>query len=80
MSSRRSLSTGLVKQKEDYTLVHPSTEEHWDEFNIQTGTVRGPVNDFRRTIQKLGWKDNTPTSFTDHNNQTRNLDEWHDCL
>eukprot|EP00972_Heterocapsa_arctica_P030694 4518462-Heterocapsa_arctica.AAC.1 len=34
--------------------LHPSTEEHWDEFNIQTGNVRGPINYFRVTMQKLG--------------------------
>eukprot|EP00972_Heterocapsa_arctica_P016505 2436096-Heterocapsa_arctica.AAC.1 len=29
-------------------------------------------------MQKLGWKDNTPTNITDRNNQTRGLGEWHD--
>eukprot|EP00972_Heterocapsa_arctica_P042744 6303575-Heterocapsa_arctica.AAC.1 len=38
---------------------HPDTAEYWEDFNIQTGSVRGPVNYFRRTLQKLGWKDNT---------------------
>eukprot|EP00972_Heterocapsa_arctica_P072027 10637814-Heterocapsa_arctica.AAC.1 len=31
-------------------------------------------------MQKLGWKDNTPTNITDHNNQTRDLGEWHDFV
>eukprot|EP00972_Heterocapsa_arctica_P086603 12766480-Heterocapsa_arctica.AAC.1 len=31
-------------------------------------------------MQKLGWKDNTPTNITDHKNQTRDLDEWHDLV
>eukprot|EP00972_Heterocapsa_arctica_P107187 15791359-Heterocapsa_arctica.AAC.1 len=29
---------------------------------------------------KLGWKDNTPTNITDHNNQTRDLDDRHDFV
>eukprot|EP00972_Heterocapsa_arctica_P001031 145601-Heterocapsa_arctica.AAC.1 len=29
---------------------------------------------------KLGWKDNTPTNITDHNGQTRELDDWHDFV
>eukprot|EP00972_Heterocapsa_arctica_P060174 8875585-Heterocapsa_arctica.AAC.1 len=41
--------------------LHPNTQEHWKYLNTQTGTVRGPVNDFRRTMLKLGWKDNAPT-------------------
>eukprot|EP00972_Heterocapsa_arctica_P052461 7717547-Heterocapsa_arctica.AAC.1 len=53
--------------------LHPSADEHWDEFKIQTGNVRGPINYFRGTMQKLGWKDNTPTNITDHNTQTRDL-------
>eukprot|EP00972_Heterocapsa_arctica_P074213 10954363-Heterocapsa_arctica.AAC.1 len=60
--------------------IHPDTAEYWEEFNIQTGNVRGPVNYFRRTIQKLGWKDNAPTNFTDHNGQIRDLDEWRDFV
>eukprot|EP00972_Heterocapsa_arctica_P030832 4537345-Heterocapsa_arctica.AAC.1 len=28
-------------------------------------------------MQKLGWKDNTPTNITYHNNQTRDFGEWH---
>jgi hypothetical protein len=60
--------------------IHPDTAEYWEDFNIQTGGVRGPVNYFRRTVQKLGWKDNTPTNFTDHNEQTRELDDWHDFV
>eukprot|EP00972_Heterocapsa_arctica_P058269 8597020-Heterocapsa_arctica.AAC.1 len=31
-------------------------------------------------MQKLGWKDNTPTDITYHKNQTRNLDEWQDFV
>eukprot|EP00972_Heterocapsa_arctica_P058249 8593488-Heterocapsa_arctica.AAC.1 len=60
--------------------IHPDTAEYWEDLNTQTGNVRGPVNYFRRTVQKLGWKDNTPTNFTDHNGQTRYLDEWHDFV
>eukprot|EP00972_Heterocapsa_arctica_P058080 8569391-Heterocapsa_arctica.AAC.1 len=29
---------------------------------------------------KLGWKDNAPTNITDHKDQTRNLDDWHDFV
>eukprot|EP00972_Heterocapsa_arctica_P032706 4818125-Heterocapsa_arctica.AAC.1 len=29
---------------------------------------------------KLGWKDNTPTNITDHKNQTRDPDDWHDSI
>eukprot|EP00972_Heterocapsa_arctica_P058827 8670207-Heterocapsa_arctica.AAC.2 len=60
--------------------IHPDTAEYWEGFNTQTGGTRGPVNYFRRTVQKLGWKDNTPTNFTDHNGVTRELDEWHDFV
>eukprot|EP00972_Heterocapsa_arctica_P077737 11466663-Heterocapsa_arctica.AAC.1 len=31
-------------------------------------------------MQKLGWKDNTSTNITDHKNQARDLDEWHDFV
>eukprot|EP00972_Heterocapsa_arctica_P039448 5809727-Heterocapsa_arctica.AAC.1 len=29
---------------------------------------------------KLGWKDKTPTNITDHKNQTRVLEDWHDFV
>eukprot|EP00972_Heterocapsa_arctica_P110052 16205204-Heterocapsa_arctica.AAC.1 len=60
--------------------IHPDTAEYWEDFNVQTGNVRGPVKHFRRTVHKLGWKDNTPTNCTDHNGQTRELDEWHEFV
>ena len=60
--------------------IHYHTAEYWEDFNTQTGGVRGPVNYYRRTIQKLGWQDNTPTNITDHNGQTRNLNEWHEFV
>eukprot|EP00972_Heterocapsa_arctica_P097471 14380122-Heterocapsa_arctica.AAC.1 len=28
-------------------------------------------------MQKLGWKDNAPTNIADHNDQTRDLGDWH---
>eukprot|EP00972_Heterocapsa_arctica_P087296 12872999-Heterocapsa_arctica.AAC.1 len=31
-------------------------------------------------MQKLGLKDNTPTDFTYHKNQTINIDEWQDFV
>eukprot|EP00972_Heterocapsa_arctica_P060598 8938823-Heterocapsa_arctica.AAC.1 len=31
--------------------IHPDTAEYWEDFNVQTGNVRGPVNYFRRTVQ-----------------------------
>eukprot|EP00972_Heterocapsa_arctica_P063671 9396114-Heterocapsa_arctica.AAC.1 len=31
-------------------------------------------------MQKLGWKDNTPTNITDHKDQTRDLGDWHDFV
>ena len=52
----------------------------WDGYNVHTGNPRGPVNYFRRVINKLGWKDNTPTNITDHKGETRDLDEWSDFV
>eukprot|EP00972_Heterocapsa_arctica_P049569 7296315-Heterocapsa_arctica.AAC.1 len=31
-------------------------------------------------MKRLGWTDNTPTNITDHNNQTRNLDDWQEFV
>eukprot|EP00972_Heterocapsa_arctica_P072823 10752796-Heterocapsa_arctica.AAC.1 len=52
--------------------IHPDTAGYWEDFNVRTGNVRGPVNYFRRTVQKLGRKDNTPTNFTDHMDKPEN--------
>eukprot|EP00972_Heterocapsa_arctica_P060424 8910570-Heterocapsa_arctica.AAC.1 len=49
--------------------------EMLDKYAAYTGNARGPVNYFRREINNLGWVDNTPTNFTDHKGQTREINE-----
>eukprot|EP00972_Heterocapsa_arctica_P032607 4801733-Heterocapsa_arctica.AAC.2 len=56
--------------------LHPQTEQFWEDYDVHTGQVRGPINYFRRIMKQLGWVDNTPTNITDHLNQTRNLEDW----
>eukprot|EP00972_Heterocapsa_arctica_P058575 8639053-Heterocapsa_arctica.AAC.1 len=63
-----------LRQKEGG--LHPSTVDYWEEYDVHTGQVRGPVNYFRRITKQLGWTDNSPTSITDHRGQTRELDDW----
>eukprot|EP00972_Heterocapsa_arctica_P009819 1445513-Heterocapsa_arctica.AAC.1 len=50
--------------------LHTSTAENWEEYDVHTRQVRGPVNYFRRIIKQLGWKDNSPTNITDHREGT----------
>eukprot|EP00972_Heterocapsa_arctica_P054123 7976850-Heterocapsa_arctica.AAC.1 len=33
--------------------LHPSTVYYWEEYDVRTGQVRGPVNYFRRIIKQL---------------------------
>eukprot|EP00972_Heterocapsa_arctica_P059119 8717046-Heterocapsa_arctica.AAC.1 len=56
--------------------LHANTAEHWEEYDVHTGQVRGPVNYFRRIIRQLSWVDNSPANVTDHKGETRHLDDW----
>eukprot|EP00972_Heterocapsa_arctica_P067788 10009139-Heterocapsa_arctica.AAC.1 len=60
--------------------LHTSTAGNWKEYDVHTGQVRGPVNDFRTIIKQLGWTDNSPTNITDHRGQTRDLDDWQEFV
>ena len=62
--------------KVDYT---PAQENIGINFTFSM-EIPGPVNYFRRTMNKLGWVDNSPTNFTDHKGKTRDLDEWNDFV
>eukprot|EP00972_Heterocapsa_arctica_P105717 15574475-Heterocapsa_arctica.AAC.1 len=60
--------------------LHANTAENWDEYDVHTGQVRGPVNYFRRLIKQLNWMDNSHTNITDRKGETRNLDDWQECV
>eukprot|EP00972_Heterocapsa_arctica_P012343 1811283-Heterocapsa_arctica.AAC.1 len=56
--------------------ISEEIHERWDQYALYTGIPRGPINYFRREMKELGWVDNTPTNITDHNNITREINEW----
>jgi hypothetical protein len=51
--------------------ISDEVADNWEEYAVYTGIPRGPINYFRRVIKDLGWTDNTPTSITDHEGNTR---------
>eukprot|EP00972_Heterocapsa_arctica_P001719 245462-Heterocapsa_arctica.AAC.1 len=46
---RGKYTQALWPKKQIEEGIHPDTAEYWEELNVQTGNVRGPVNYFRRT-------------------------------
>eukprot|EP00972_Heterocapsa_arctica_P026620 3918406-Heterocapsa_arctica.AAC.1 len=46
--------------------LHTDTKSNWDKYDIHTGQVRGPINNFIIIVKEPNWIDNSPTNITDH--------------